>query len=296
MKKTLYYFLGLSFIALASCNVPSAAFLVHQEEAEAPSKIEFINRSEKAEYFEWDFGDGTFSTDSNPEHRYTRSGEYTVSLKAIAGTKARSIEQMVSVKPPTDKLVQMETQFGTMIIKLFDETPLHRDNFLKLVEEGYYDSLLFHRVMQGFMIQGGDPNSRGAEANARLGTGGPGYQIPAEFNEALIHQKGALAAARTGGPSNPEKKSSGSQFYLVQGTPVDEKQLNMLERRRGTTYSDDAKAIYGELGGTPFLDMDYTVFGIVLEGLEVIDEIAALKTGAGDRPEADVAMKIIVIK
>jgi len=296
MKKTLYYFLGLSFIALASCNVPSAAFLVHQEEAEAPSKIEFINRSEKAEYFEWDFGDGTFSTDSNPEHRYTRSGEYTVSLKAIAGTKARSIEQMVSVKPPTDKLVQMETQFGTMIIKLFDETPLHRDNFLKLVEEGYYDSLLFHRVMQGFMIQGGDPNSRGAEANARLGTGGPGYQIPAEFNEALIHQKGALAAARTGGPSNPEKKSSGSQFYLVQGTPVDEKQLNMLERRRGTTYSDDAKAIYGELGGTPFLDMDYTVFGIVLEGLEVIDEIAAMKTGAGDRPEADVAMKIIVIK
>lgn len=294
--KTLYYFIGLSLITLASCNLPSAAFLVHQEEAEAPSKIEFINRSEKAEYFEWDFGDGSFSTDSNPEHRYTQSGDYTVTLKAIAGTKSRSIEQPISVKPPTDKLVQLETSFGTMIIKLFDETPQHRDNFLKLAEEGYYDSLLFHRVMQGFMIQGGDPNSKGAAEGARLGTGGPGYQVPAEFNEALIHQKGALAAARTGGPSNPEKQSSGSQFYLVQGAPVDENQLKMLERRRGSTYTDEAKVIYADLGGTPFLDMDYTVFGMVVEGLEVIDEIAAVETDGNDRPTADVAMKIIVIK
>ncbi len=294
--KPVYYFIGLGLITLASCNLPSAAFLVHQEEVEAPSKIEFINRSEKAEYFEWDFGDGHFSTDSNPEHRYIRSGNYTVTLKAIAGTKARSTEQAISVKPPTDKLVQLKTSQGTMIIKLFDETPQHRDNFLKLAEEGYYDSLLFHRVIQGFMVQGGDPNSKGADAGVRLGSGGPGYQVPAEFNEALIHQKGALAAARTGGPSNPDKKSSGSQFYLVHGTPVDENQLNMLERRRGSVYSEEAKAVYSDLGGTPFLDMDYTVFGQVIEGLEVIDAIAGMETGSGDRPKENVTMVIEVIK
>ena len=168
--------------------------------------------------------------------------------------------------------------------------------FLKLAEEGYYDSLLFHRVIQGFMVQGGDPNSKGADAGVRLGSGGPGYQVPAEFNETLMHQKGALAAARTGGPSNPDKKSSGSQFYLVHGTPVDENQLNMLERRRGSVYSEEAKAVYSDLGGTPFLDMDYTVFGQVIEGLEVIDAIAGMETGSGDRPKENVTMVIEVIK
>ncbi|MDH3650389.1 MAG: peptidylprolyl isomerase, partial [Saprospiraceae bacterium] len=179
---------------------------------------------------------------------------------------------------------------------LYDATPQHRDNFLKLADEGYFDSLLFHRVIPGFMIQGGDPESRNAPAGKRLGTGGPGYQVPAEFDPNLIHRKGALAAARTGGPVNPEKKSSGSQFYIVQGEPIGDNELKLFERRKGFDYGDEARAVYQEIGGTPFLDMDYTVFGEVIEGLEIIDKIASTATNADDRPMDDVIMKIVVIE
>ncbi|MBK8502734.1 MAG: peptidylprolyl isomerase [Saprospiraceae bacterium] len=295
MHKSAFIVVVVSLL-VASCNRPVSRFVSSQERVQAPSTVSFVNQSEKAETFLWDFGDGQTSGDMNPSHRFVQSGTYTVVLNAITGKKTRKSEQMISINPPQGSLVEIQTSFGNMLVKLYDETPEHQANFLKLSGEGYFNDLLFHRVIEGFMIQGGDPTSKGAAAGARLGSGGPGYQIPAEFNPSLIHKKGALSAARTGDAVNPEKKSSGSQFYIVQGQPVDETQLQMFERRKGMEYSDEQKSTYASTGGTPFLDMDYTVFGEVIEGLEVIDKIAALRKDAADRPEEDVKMKIVVIK
>lgn len=245
-------------------------------------------------------------------------------------------------------IVTFETNYGVIKVKLYNETPLHRDNFIKLAEEHYFDSLLFHRVIENFMIQAGDPNSKGAAPGVMLGTGGPGYTIPAEFNPNLIHKKGALAAARLGGPQNPKKESSGSQFYIVVGQKVPMEQLDAMatqksEQAKGEyiqtqlykpenkdvlnelitlqkagdrenfmikwnafeekyadslktiptyNYTENQKNIYQTLGGTPHLDMDYTVFGEVIDGLSVVDSIAAVKTDRANRPLEDV----IIIK
>ena len=292
-NKVLFFILWSLTLA---CNRPVAKFVTSQERMQAPSNVNFVNQSEKAENFLWDFGDGQTSDAINPSHRYVQSGTYTVVLNAINGKKIRKTEQMISIDPPQGALVEIQTSYGNMLVKLYDETPQHKANFLKLSEEGFFDDLLFHRIIAGFMIQGGDPTSKGAAPGARLGSGGPGYQVPAEFNPYLIHKKGALSAARTGDAVNPEKKSSGSQFYIVQGQPVDEAQLTMFERRKGLEYSEEQKEIYMNQGGTPFLDMDYTVFGEVIEGLDVIDKIASVQTDAADRPSEDVKMKIVVIK
>lgn len=184
----------------------------------------------------------------------------------------------------------IETEFGTMKVELYDSTPLHRDNFIKLAKEGYYEDLLFHRVINGFMIQGGDPDSKNSPSGARLGMGGPGYTIPAEIG--APHFKGTLAAARTGGPSNPNKESSGSQFYLVHGTSQSRANLENMGRQKGITYSDAHIAKYESVGGTPMLDMEYTVFGEIVSGMEVIDKIAAVSKDANDRPNQDVKMSI----
>lgn len=191
---------------------------------------------------------------------------------------------------PKQELFLIETDMGTMTVKLYDSTPQHRDNFKKLVKDGYYDDLLFHRVINGFMIQGGDPDSKGAPANKRLGSGGPGYTIPAEIGAA--HFKGALAAARTGGPSNPEKRSSGSQFYIVHGKATSDTDLQRQASQKNITYTEEQKARYKKDGGAIFLDGDYTVFGEVVEGLDVIDKIAVTQTAPGDRPLKDVKMKV----
>jgi len=186
-----------------------------------------------------------------------------------------------------NKYVLIETDFGEMKVMLYNSTPQHRDNFIKLVKEGFYDDLLFHRVMNGFMIQGGDPDSKDAPADKRLGGGGPGYRIPAEIGSP--HIKGTVAAARN---SNPQKESSGSQFYIVHGKKQTDAQLDATEKRQGFTYNEEQRRLYKEIGGTPFLDGDYTVFGEVIEGLEVVDKIAAVQTAPGDRPIEDVKMKI----
>ena len=188
------------------------------------------------------------------------------------------------------KQVRIETSLGTMVVELFDETPEHRDNFLKLVKEGFYQDLLWHRVISGFMAQGGDPQSRGAEAGMRLGSGGPGYTIPAEIDPQFIHVKGALAAARQGDQVNPARRSSGSQFYIVQGRDVSAQMLQGVvnSRRKSSSepfsYTPDQIAAYQELGGTPHLDMQYTVFGRVIEGLDVLDAICAAQVAQSSRP------------
>lgn len=181
----------------------------------------------------------------------------------------------------------ISTDFGDMKVKLYNSTPQHRDNFIKLAGEGYYDGTLFHRVIQGFMIQGGDPDSRDATPGAQLGMGGPGYTIPAEIG--ALHIKGALSAART---QNPQKASSGSQFYIVQGSPQTDQQLQSVAQRTGRPYSQAQIDLYKELGGTPQLDYEYTVFGEVVEGMEVIDEIAKVATAMADRPVEDVKMTV----
>lgn len=194
------------------------------------------------------------------------------------------------------EIVLITTSMGDIKVKLYDETPKHKENFLKLADEGYYDSLLFHRVITQFMIQGGDPNSRTAADGSPLGNGGPEYTIPAEFNNALYHKKGALAAARTGDNVNPEKASSGSQFYIVQGKPYTDEELDNVEKRIGGEYTEEQREVYKTAGGVPFLDRNYTVFGEVIEGLDVIDKIAATKTARGDRPEENVYMTMKLVK
>jgi cyclophilin family peptidyl-prolyl cis-trans isomerase len=201
---------------------------------------------------------------------------------------------LISCNGDSRKKIKIETDHGDMVFVLYDSTPLHRDNFLKLTKEGFYDDLLFHRIIKGFMIQGGDPDSKGAPEGKALGMGGPGYQTPAEIG--APHFKGTLAAARTGGPGNPEKKSSGSQFYIVQGKIPTDNELNGHERSKGITYSDAQRTKYKELGGTPMLDMDYTVFGEIVSGMDVIDKLASVSTAPGDRPVKDEKMKISIVK
>ena len=189
--------------------------------------------------------------------------------------------------------VKVTTDSGVMIIRLYDKTPLHRDNFIKLASEHFFDSLLFHRVIEGFMIQGGDAQSKYAQPGQQLGMGDVGYTIPAEFDTSLFHKKGALAAART---PNPAKASSGCQFYIVQGNKLTDTDINKMEMGKGIKYSQKQRNIYKTVGGTPFLDMEYTVFGEVESGLNVIDKIATVQKARGDRPIVDVRMKIEVMK
>lgn len=280
-------------VVLANCARPITNFQI-ADNAIAPTPLAFVNETQKAETYLWDFGDGTTSTEASPMHRYFNSGTYNVRLVATdAKGKQAAKEKKVVVAAPKKCLVHIETPMGSMIAEVFDSTPAHQDNFVKMVEQHYYDSLLFHRVIAGFMIQGGDPDSKHAPAEKMLGSGGPGHTIKAEFLDSLAHVKGALAAART---NNPQKRSSGSQFYIVQGRPVSDQDLNNKEAQHGFRYPSHIRKTYLELGGTPFLDQEYTVFGRVIEGLEVIDKIAAVPTNGANRPNEDVWMKIRLIR
>jgi len=247
-----------------------------------------------------------------------------------------------------ETIVAITTDYGKIRIKLYNETPQHRDNFIKLINEGFYNDLLFHRVIKDFMIQGGDPQSKGAPASKSLGAGDVGYTIPAEFvYPKYYHKKGALAAARQGDQVNPQKRSSGCQFYIVQGKTMTDQELDRMEQNMQNKakesrfyeivatktdliqklqqagdqaglqklqteilaqvdkelannapvkFSEQMRKDYKTIGGTAFLDNEYTVFGEVIEGLDVIDKIAAVKTRPGDRPEVDLKMKVVIEK
>ena len=233
--------------------------------------------------------------------------------------------------------VHIHTSLGDIVVRLYDETPKHRDNFVKLASEGYFDGTLFHRVIKDFMIQGGDPDSKGAPAGKNLGTGGPDYTIPAEFvYPQLFHKRGALSAARTSDEVNPNRESSGSQFYIVWGKQykpgeqeqgvfnrlVAENRPKIMDLRRkrdqaalqelqddliaqthaicaeqGTMkFTDEQVKVYTTLGGTPFLDNQYTVFGEVEEGLDIVEQIQNVATGRNDRPVEDVSMQVTVLE
>lgn len=287
---------GLALIVLCGLNscAPVAQFDLMAERTTFPPKYKFMNQSERAQAYRWDFGDGDSSIAEAPYHLFGQSGQYDVTLTALGKRKSTTFTKTITVEAPSKCMVVIETTYGKMFVELYDATPKHRDNFLKLTEEQFFDGLLFHRVIDGFMVQGGDPNSRNASPNAQLGSGGPGYQVDAEFVDTLHHFKGALAAARQGDMVNPKRASSGSQFYIVQGGPVTDQMLDQIEVRNRIQYTEAAREAYKKVGGTPFLDNQYTVFGRVVEGLDVIDKIAKVKTRPGDRPIEDVVMKIYV--
>lgn len=186
-----------------------------------------------------------------------------------------------------ETLVLIKTSKGDITAKLYNDTPQHRDNFIKLINQGWYNGSPFHRVINNFMIQGGG-NANGKQD--------PGYTIEAEILPHYIHKKGALAAARMGDNVNPERRSSGSQFYIVQGQKYDVNTLAMMSQRNQVNYTDEQKQAYSTLGGTPHLDGTYTVFGEVVSGFEVIDAIAAVQTGRGDRPVEEVTMEIEILE
>ena len=198
--------------------------------------------------------------------------------------------------------VRINTTMGDIVVRLYDATPIHRDNFVKLVREGYYDGTLFHRVIKNFMIQGGNPNSKGVAADMPIGGGSPDYTLEPEFRAGLYHKRGALAAAREGDKTNPERRSSGSQFYIVWGRTFSQRQMEYLtdkmkaERPEPGGWTEMQQNIYATVGGSPHLDGQYTVFGGVEEGLDVVEKIQNMPTGTGDRPLENIEMKMTIIE
>jgi len=220
--------------------------------------------------------------------------KYVLLLFTAFITVSLFAQQNVKLKRKDRKRdVEFITTEGIIVVRLYDSTPLHRDNFLRLVKSHYYDSILFHRVIKNFMIQAGDPNSKRAPAGQPLGNGGPGYTIPAEFRTTLFHKKGVVAAARQSDNVNPEKKSGATQFYIVQGRTFSDQQLDSIEtvRLHGYKLPSAHREVYKTIGGTPQLDQNYTVFGEVVTGLDVVDKIASSATSTGqdrDRPLQDI--------
>lgn len=220
---------------------------------------------------------------------------YTIFLSLLLIFNSSLIGQVKS--GPKGTKVLIETSLGNIIIILYDGTPLHRNNFTKLVKEGFFDNQLFHRVIKNFMIQGGDPNSKNAKRGEMLGLGGPKYTIPAEFNSNFYHKKGALAAARSGDDVNPQKSSSGSQFYIVQGTKFSATQLNnMVTQKEHAVFTSQQIKDYTSIGGTPHLDGSYTVFGEVITGLDILELIAKSPVDSNNRPLQDIKYKMKIIK
>ena len=199
-------------------------------------------------------------------------------------------------QPTEESIVKIQTTMGDIEIKLYAETKQHHDNFIKLADSAYFDGTLFHRVIQGFMIQGGDPDSKKAPAGVMLGNGGPGYTIPAEFMpQKYFHKRGALAAARNADNVNPKRASSGSQFYIVQGQVFNDSILNLMEQYYKVKFSDAQRTAYKTVGGAPHLDGAYTVFGEVVKGMDVVDRIAAVAVDPNKRPLKDVRMTSVKV-
>ena len=211
-------------------------------------------------------------------------------VKTEENSATTGTTEQTSQNNNTQKMTKVlfKTSFGDITVALYDDTPQHKANFIKLVNDKFYDGVLFHRIIKGFMIQGGDPNSKTAKAGQQLGDGDVGYTIPAEFVPAHYHKRGALAAARESDQVNPQKASSGCQFYIVDGTVYDNDKMTMIAQRTGKTFTPEQVQAYTTVGGAPWLDGDYTVFGEVIKGMEVVDKIADQQKDRNDRPLEDI--------
>jgi len=211
--------------------------------------------------------------------------------KLFAFTLFTLIASICFGRGPKNQYVRIKTSYGECIIRLYNETPKHRDNFIKLTKQGFYNGTLFHRVIQNFMIQGGDPDSKKATAGQELGNGDVGYTVPAEFRDSLFHKRGVLAAARD---DNPAKASSGCQFYIVEGKRFTDEDLDKLEQTRlkGRKIPAWQRELYKSVGGSPHLDQNYTVYGEVVSGIDMVDRIAAVQKDERNRPLTDIPMTV----
>lgn len=289
------FFVLIGGLIITSCSKPEVSFNANVgDTSKPPVQVAFENNTMNADSYIWYFGDGTTSEEENPTHAYNKFGDISVILEARKGKSVVRDTQTISVPEPPRPKVQIETNLGTMVVELYNSTPFHRDNFLKLAKGGFYNNLLFHRVINGFMIQGGDPLSIDAGPDTPLGMGGPGYTLLPEIGEP--HYKGTLAAARKGDQLNPNRESSGSQFYIVHGKTYSSIELGNIGSQLGMTFTPEQIENYGNIGGAPFLDNQYTVFGRVIEGMDVIDSIAQVETSGVDRPIENIRMQVSVIE
>lgn len=287
--------LSLVFLWIFSaCSGPKAAFTYQKAYDSNPHHVRFFNQSKNSYQYHWDFGDGHFSNDIEPKHQYVSTGRHKVSLTATKNNQSATYSQELIIDPPGICVAVIRTSLGVITVQLFDHCPRHRDHFIQRSEQGAYDGTIFHRVIKGFMVQGGDistkPHTKGNKSNTNAGN----KTIPAEISDTVFHVKGVLAAARQSDEVNPQKASSDSQFYIVQGRTVTDEQLDALELQKGISYPKKVRETMKNIGGSPQLDKEYTIFGQVISGLEVIDQIAEAKTDETDKPLEDI--RIISIK
>jgi cyclophilin family peptidyl-prolyl cis-trans isomerase len=284
----------VSSILLSSCTKVIVDFTMEINNNEAPAKYKFENKTSQAERFEWNFGDGLTSNEVSPQHVFIRSGKYEVTLNAFNKSKKKSIKKQILISPPERCLIELKTTEGNMILELSDATPKHREHYLMLADKGIVDSTLFHRVIGGFMIQGGDlgtkPNLTNDQRRENISINKT--KLYPEIVDTLIHVKGSLAAARMPDEINPQKLSSPTQFYIVQGSSLNEA---MVKKSRGNATPSSIIEKYLDKGGSPQLDGEYTVFGKVIQGIEVLDIISNTPTDNDNRPIKEVRIKSIKV-
>lgn len=273
----------LGLFLLGGCSKPVANFLISADSRKAPALINFKNSSTGADSFVWTVNDSIVSEQETVDHLFLSSGRHEISLIASKLDKSDKKMQTIFIDAPELCHVYMNTTAGPFIFKLSESTPTHRDNFIKLIESGYYHGLSFHRVIEGFMIQGGDDKSRKKKGNFTFQD-----QIKEEINTELLHFKGALAAARMPDDVNPDKYSSGTQFYIVDGRDLSTEDIENYESNKLFSYSQENIQQYLKSGGAPQLDGEYTIFGYLISGFETLDKIAKVETGNADVPVKDI--------
>ena len=272
-----------------ACSTPTALFDLEMEGASVPARVQTKNLSSNASSYKWTLNDSLISESEVVEFTLFTSGRYELCLEAMDDGKVDIYKKSVIVEAPHNCRVQISTTEGNMIFELYENTPGHLSNFIDLVEMGYYNGITFHRVMEGFMIQAGDNSTRVDEKKFEVQD-----QIPAEFRDEYVHHKGALAAARMPDEVNPDRASSGTQFYIVHGRSLTDDQLENYDVTRQVPYTADQKNLYKDKGGAPQLDGAYTIFGFLVDGEQVIDKIAGVQTNERNRPVEDV--RIIEMK
>ena len=278
MKQLLFF--TFSLFVFTQCGRPVALFELDDLEYDAPVLINIINHSKNAESYQWLIDGYQISESMHLRHIILESGNYNLELKASKGKRSSSIVQKIYVRAPKHCSVYMNTSKGEMTFVLNENTPVHLQNFIDLVEQGYYNGIMFHRVIDGFVIQAGDDTARrDNEKNFKSNT-----EIPNEINTRDIHVRGALAAARMPDNLNPERASSGTQFYVVDGRELELDDLKRFEASKLVNYSREQIEAYLENGGAPQLDEQYTVFGYLIHGKEVLEEISRVKTDERDKP------------
>lgn len=280
MDKLFLFFLVLF---LSSCSKTTADFIIRPSNNTVPLYLNASNKSGETDSLKWYVNGLPVSKDLDLGHQFIRSGRHTIELKVYKKGKVSTKSKEIILQAPITCYILMRTNFGDMVFSLNEQTPIHRDNFIELIESSYYDNIRFHRVIDGFMIQAGDQKTRTPFKHVNHKE-----VIQQEIIPALIHKRGALAAARMPDDINPDKNSSGSQFYIVDGKKLTEKEIEKYESSKLQDYTKVQKVEYLEFGGSPQLDGEYTVFGQLLHGFNTLEKISQVKTNRKDYPETEV--------